>query len=85
MKDNPRQACDVHRKAAFARIRELTPRLGVTSEAVWDYYKRKANVQSRSELTPKNWAILAAELLGALQHPVLRRTLYQNIQKTRSL
>ena len=69
-----------NRRAAFARVKQLTPYLlGLSETDVWAYYKDRANVKSRAELTPENWAIVAAELLGALQNYTLLQSLREKI------
>lgn len=55
-------------KQAFALVRTLEPRLqkaGLSAEAVWDWVKKQHNVESRSELTEKQWVVLSARLLAA--------------------
>ena len=73
-----RRASDSHRKSAFATMRRLTPklkRLGTTPDAVWDTFKAEYDVDSRSEFTTPQWAVIAARLRAADKNPKLLRGL----------
>ena len=78
--ENKKQVSAHNRRASFARMRELQPRLkalGSSDTAIWEGIKRKANVTSRATLTPSNWAIVAAQLQGALQSHELLKSLIE--------
>ena len=65
-------ACHIHRKSSFAAMAKLKPYLkqhGCTDTEIWEGIKRKANVNSRSKLTPKNWSVVSAKLQAAVRNP----------------
>ena len=71
-------------KAAFATASELTPQLekvGHTKDALWVYVKRHYNVESRNDMTEKQWTQLAAELNAAKNTPKLLEELITRIGK----
>ena len=71
---------DNHRKSAYATMRELKPMLeqqGVTTDAVWERIKDFYGVESRSEFTTDQWAVIAARLRAALDDARLLSTLAQ--------
>ena len=82
--DDAKVACTLHRKASFAAMSKLKPRLkalGSSDDAIWKGIKRKANVTSRSTLTPSNWAIISAKLNAALRNRTLLIDLVKEFDK----
>ena len=64
-KDQPKDQSALHRNAAFAIVRELSPRLkalDATDTDLWHAIKTRFGVESRSDLTPIQWAVVSAEL-----------------------
>jgi len=70
---------------AFALVRTLESRLqkaGLSAEAVWNWVKKQHNVESRSDLTEKQWVVLSARLFAAHRHPQLFDQLCKNIRQS---
>ena len=78
-------ACHIHRKSAFAAMAKLKPHLtshGYNDTDLWEAIKTHANVDSRSKLTPKNWAVVSARLQAALRNPqTLAKSLIQEYKE----
>ena len=61
-------------KRCYAILNRMKPDLetnGLSSDAVWDYVRSTNEVDSRTELTQKQWAITAARLSAAQQDNIL--------------
>lgn len=64
----------IHRESAFATMRKLRPHLkslGKTTADLWEIFKNRYEVQSRSEFSPMQWATVAAELRAAANNRTL--------------
>ena len=69
-------------KAAFAIANKLTPALekaDVSKEMLWEYVKRKFEVDSRNDMTEMQWTELAAQLTAAQTTPELFDQLVKQI------
>lgn len=67
-------ACHIHRNSAFSAMSQIKPYLkkhGCTDTEIWEGIKKKANVDSRSKFTPKNWAVVSAKLQAIVRNPQL--------------
>lgn len=56
------------RKSAFAAMKDLQERFhiaGIDTEQVWGFLKSEYSVDSRSQFTPPQWAMIAAQLQSA--------------------
>ena len=74
-------------KAAFAVANKLTPALdkaGISKERFWAYVKQKYEVDSRNDMTEKQWTELAAELKAAETTQDLFEQLIERIKAARS-
>lgn len=72
-------------KQAFALVRTLESRLqtaGLSAEAVWNWVKKQHNVESRSDLTEKQWVVLSARLFAAQRNPQLFDQLCKSIRQS---
>lgn len=71
-------------KAAFAIANKLEGPLkakGVSKADLWDYIKRRYNVESRNDMREQQWTELAAELKAAETAPQLLDDLCQRINQ----
>jgi len=69
---NTDPAADIHRKASFACMSRLKPKLkhhGVSDKDIWEHIKEIYKVESRTELTAKEWAVISARLNAAYRDP----------------
>ena len=79
MTDGKRHA----QKACFAIIKNLKPALeaeGLTEDAVWAYVKETHNVESRSDLTERQYVVLQARLSAAARDSHLFLSFCSEIQ-----
>ena len=80
-------AADRPRKAAFAAMGRLKPKLevaGSTPDVIWAGVKAEANKASRSDFTPKEWARTAARFNAALENPRLLKQLIEEYRNART-
>ena len=70
-----------HRRASFACLREITPKMAhkVSQNDIWDYIKDFHNVISRSHLSTREWAITSAILNNAHRNPMELKRLVQEV------
>lgn len=71
-------------KAAFAIANKLTEQLdknGISKADLWNYMKRKCNVESRNDITEQQWTTLSAELKAAETAPNLFEELCKRIKQ----
>ena len=71
-------------KAAFAIANKLAAPLqkqGIDKTALWDYIKRKYEVDSRNDMSELQWTELSAELKAAETHQKLFEALTQRIKE----
>ena len=71
-------------KAAFAIANKLEPDLekqGISKEMLWDYVKRKFDVEKRNQMTEKQWTQLSAEFKAAETTSKLFEQLIKRILK----
>ena len=77
------KASEQHRKATFACMAKLRPRLkryNVTDDQLWDSIKERYGIESRTQLDTPQWASLAAELNAALRDTRLLKFLLENVK-----
>ena len=74
---NINPAATQHRRASFACLQKLTPRIThkVSQRDVWDYIKDRYDVTSRSNFSVQQWARISAEFNAADRNPSLLKSL----------
>ena len=76
------KACELHRKACFAVVSKLRPKLQkakISEDTLWDWVKREYNVESRTQLDVFQWVTLSAELNAAHRDNELFKVLLKRI------
>ena len=72
-------------KAAFATYHRLRPKLekeGISQEDFWGYVKKRYGVESRNDMTERQWVKLAAELKAAEESELLFKDMVERVKQS---
>ena len=70
-------ATAVHRRSCFSNIKHIVS--DTDTEHLWDCIKRVHGIQSRTELSPEQWAKLAARIQASVTSKQVRQDFLQSV------